>query len=315
MLARMLWQVWESLAPVFLAIAVGALLRALRFLPDAFFGGLNKLAFWVCLPCLLFHEIAHCQVTVEGAWRMAPWILALTIIPQLLAGWLLAKLLRVPAPSRSAFLQGGMRANLAYVGIPVITFALARNPQAAGLAALTLAPVTTLYNVVSVLLLTRRAQTGATRWGNWRAIFLSIAGNPLILSCLLGLLFFAARIPIPHSVDKTIDLFGKGGLPTALLALGAGLSLARVRGHFLHASAASLVRVAGGPLFGWWIAGWFGVTGDMRLLLLLFSACPTAVASYVMADQMGADKNLAAAIVVLSTLYSFAALAAVILLA
>lgn len=132
MLARMLWQVWESLAPVFLAIAVGALLRALRFLPDAFFGGLHKLAFWVCLPCLLFHQIAHCQVTVEGAWRMAPWILALTIIPQLLAGWLLAKLLRVPAPSRSAFLQGGMRANLAYVGIPVITFALARNPQAAG---------------------------------------------------------------------------------------------------------------------------------------------------------------------------------------
>lgn len=314
MLVRMLWQVWESLAPVFLAIAVGALLRTLRFLPDAFFSGLNKLAFWVCLPCLLFHEIAHCQVA-DGALREVPWILALAILPQLLAGWALARLLRVPIPSRSVFLQGGMRANLAYVGIPVITYALSHNPQAAGLAALTLAPITPLYNVVGVLLLTRRGQTGATCWSGCRATLLSIAGNPLILSCLLGLLVFAARIPIPRSIDKTIDMFGKGGLPTALLALGAGLSLARVRGHFLHASAASLVRVAGGPLLGWWMAGWFGVTGDMRLLLLLFLACPTAVASYVMADQMDADKDLAAAIVVLSTLYSFAAMAAVILLA
>ena len=40
----------------------------------------------------------------------------------------------------------------------------------------------------------------------------------------------------------------------ALLALGASLTFERVRGHFWHASAAALVRVAVGPAAGWTLA-------------------------------------------------------------
>ena len=54
--------------------------------------------------------------------------------------------------------------------------------------------------------------------------------------------------------------------------------------------------------------------GDLRTIVLLYLACPAAVTSYVMADQMGADKDLAGAIVVLSTFYAFPAMAVVLLL-
>ena len=54
--------------------------------------------------------------------------------------------------------------------------------------------------------------------------------------------------------------------------------------------------------------------GDNLLIAVLFAATPTAVASFVMADQMGADRNLAAAVIVVSTLLAFPALAVVMLL-
>jgi predicted permease len=306
--------IFDSLAPVFLTLGVGVLLRRLRFLPDAFFGGLNKLAFWVALPCLLFHEIARCRVPAGDVMR-ASGVVALALIPLLLAGWVLARLLRVPSGSRGAFLQGGVRGNLAYVGIPVVAFALAHEPQAQAMAALALAPLTPLYNVLGVLLLLRGGAAPGAATGRWRPVLTAVATNPLILSCLLGLAAFAWQVRLPSALSHTIELLGRAGLPIALLALGASLTFDRVRNVFAAATAAALVRVALGPLCGWGLAAWFGLAGDLRTMALLFLACPTAVASYVMADQMGADKDLAGAIVALSTLYAFPCMAAVLLLA
>jgi len=307
----MFGMVLNSLAPVFLTMAVGVLLRRLRFLPEGFFGGLNQLAFWVCLPCMLFTEIARCQVA-GGAVLGATGIVALALIPVLLVAWALARALRVPPASRSAFLQGAYRGNLAYVGIPVIACALSGNVQAAGLAALIMAPITPLYNVVGVLLLLPRNNDGNV-WQRARPTLLAIATNPLIIGCLLGLAAFAWRLTLPVMLGKTVEILGKAGLPTALLALGASLTFERVKGHFFLASVSSLIRVAIGPLIGWGLVAAFGITGDLRTITLLYLACPVAVASYVMADQMGADKDLAGAIVVLSTIYAFPAMAAVLL--
>jgi hypothetical protein len=307
----MLWQVvFDSLAPVFLAIVVGALLRRLRFLPESFFGGLNQLAFWVCLPCMLFMEISRCRLPV-GAAHDVSLLLVFATAPALLVTWLLMRLLRVVPFSRGAFLQGGVRGNLAYVGIPVIAYAL---PQASGLAALAMAPVIPFYNVLCVLLLSAYSLNHGGLWQRCRVALISIITNPLIIACVLGLVAFAWRITLPSAVGKTLDMFGKAGLPTALLALGASLTFERVRGHFMVATVSSLVRVLVGPLVGWWLAARFGLAGDMRTMALLFLACPTAVASFVVADQMGADKDLAGAIVVLSTLYAFPVMAVVLML-
>jgi predicted permease len=308
----MISTVFQTLAPVFLTIALGTLLRRWRFLPDTFFDGLNQLAFWVCLPCHLFHEIARCSVTGGEALRTIG-LLVLAIPPTLLVAWLLSRLLRVAPASRSAFLQGAIRGNLAYVGLPVIAYALAANHKAPALAALILAPLTPLYNVISVLLLAPR-QAGGTFWQRSQPTLLAIITNPLILACLAGLAACWGRLTLPEAVNKTLSLLGNAGLPTALLALGASLQFERIRGHFLPATAAALTRVAAGPLIGLGLITWAGLTSEYRTIALLYLACPTAVASYVMADRMGADKELAGAIVVLSTVYSFPIMACVLIL-
>lgn len=42
-----------------LLIALGAGLAWIRFLGRPFIGELNKLAFWIALPCLVFRAAAH----------------------------------------------------------------------------------------------------------------------------------------------------------------------------------------------------------------------------------------------------------------
>ena len=43
----------NSIAPIFLLIALGKILRKTSFFPEDFFKGLNRLVFWFALPALL----------------------------------------------------------------------------------------------------------------------------------------------------------------------------------------------------------------------------------------------------------------------
>lgn len=302
--------VLQSLVPVFLMIALGAGLRNFAFLPASFFAGLNKLAFWVALPCVLFMEIARSRAPSAQIVPVCKVLLIVAGVTILLA-WAVAHLLAIPRTSRGTFIQGTFRGNLAYVGLPVIIYALAHSSGAGGQAALAIAPITPIYNILGVLLLQKRGEGHLGQ--HLGQVLRTIITNPLIIACVLGLLAHIWQVDFTPAISKTITGIGGAGLPAALLALGASLSFDRVRGHLLSATAASLMRVALAPLLGWPLIVALGLTGDLRTMTFLYLACPTAVATYVMADQMGADKDLAAAIVVLSTLLAFPAMAIVLL--
>ena len=63
------------------------------------------------------------------------------------------------------------------------------------------------------------------------------------------------------------------------------------------------------PLLGAILAYGIGLKPDARFVALIYLTCPTAVASFVMAQAMKGDDVLAGGAVALSTLYSVLALA------
>ena len=66
--------------------------------------------------------------------------------------------------------------------------------------------------------------------------------------------------------------------------------------------AGTALKLLAMPAIGYAIARAAGFGGELLVVALLFLASPCAVTSYVMADQMGADRELAAAAIALSTL-------------
>ncbi len=290
-----------------LLIALGCLLRHIRFLPEAWFTGLNRLNFWVVLPAMLYREISRTDVRGGESWLASGLLLVLAVVTIPLAA-LLARAVGVARVSRSAFVQSAFRGNLAYIGIPAVAALFPERPEMAGVAALVLAPVVPFYNVLAVFVL--QPSGGGTAEGRAaarRRAAVGIVSNPLVISCCLGIAASAVGFKLPSVLDQAVAALSKSAFAMALLALGAGLSFDRLRGRFGWAAAASLFRVGISPLLIM-LATWAVPVGpDLRTVLVVFAACPTAIASYVMAEQMGADKDLAAAVIVLTTLLSFPA--------
>jgi ABC-type Zn uptake system ZnuABC Zn-binding protein ZnuA len=308
--------VFDTLAPVFLVVLLGALLRRSEFLTEAFSSSLNKLVFWVALPCLLFTTIASSEFRMDSLDTAAVLMLATLVIAAI--AWFGAPLFGVGPQSKGSFTQSVFRSNNAYVGLPIILVAYAGRPEidaVKSLAMLTLAPCLILYNVLAVFVLTPVDPSLGSRKIAWRRVLLGIATNPLIIGCVLGGVALAGDVKLPPSLSRTLESLSRMAGPGALIALGASLTPARMRAAFRAAHVASFLKLVVCPAVGWCLASAFGLDRDARFVTLVYLASPSAVASFVMAQAMKGDAVLAGGAVAVSTVYSVAALALVLLLA
>lgn len=306
-------QVVGTLAPLLMLAGLGALLRRIGFLSPAVLRETNRLLFWVALPATLFVETAEAEIQGDAALRVFLVLLA-GMIACLILGYLAAWLLHVPRGALGAFVQGSYRSNLAYVGLPVVTLALAAangEPTQAtkSLAVLALAFMVPIYNLTAVVvLLTARPAAGSPGQG-LRQLLVALATNPLVLACAAGLLCALFGWKLPPVLRQTCATLGQMSTPLALLGIGASLTLPAVRHNLSRATAAALIKVGWAPAVGFLVASLLRLSPVELRVALIFLACPTASASYIMAEQLGSDGKLAANIIVLSTLLAVPALA------
>jgi len=310
----------NTIAPIALVVLLGAVLRRSGFASEGLFKGTNRLVFWVGLPCLLFHKTAQPITHGDAAMRIFLTLLLGTAVC-VVAGYVVCLALRVPRRSAGAFVQGAYRGNLAYLGLPVVFYALAGVDGGApagmnGVAVLAIAPLIPIYNAVAVLvLLIGRDHGGAPMHRRVRAMLFSVATNPLLLACVAGILYSLGGWKLPVVVERTAEAVGQMALPLALLGIGAALSFRELRGRWLFASASTVIKVAVAPLAGYLIGTALGLSSTEILVAMLFLGCPTAVVSWVMAEQLDADHHLAAGVVVLATLLSMITLAVILAVA
>jgi predicted permease len=95
-------------------------------------------------------------------------------------------------------------------------------------------------------------------------------------------------------------------LPLALLAIGGGFSLERLRGDLFKAALASAIKTIWMPILAAILLISMGVTGMDLGIGVLIAGTPAATANYIMAEQLKGDAELAGTIVMLSTLLSAA---------
>jgi len=310
--------VLSSILPVCLLLLLGSALCRFRFLPEVFFGQMNRLGFWVLLPTLLFGTIIKAPPTAGADGLKIGALLCGCSVAVTGLAWIAARLLGLTDASARALMQAAMRGNLAYTALPVLIYAFGEGSEAAAVSAFALAPTIPFYNFWAVLILTKpQPETpGSPRTGLFRhagRTFTTVLRNPLIIGCAAGLLLLKSGVTLPAGFTNAIDTLGRSALPCALLALGAGLTPERIRTSLTPAFAASALKLLAMPLLGLALARAFGLSGDLRLIALLYLASPCAVTSYVMADQMGADKELAGAAIALSTLACLPVMALILL--
>lgn len=290
-----------SILPICFLVTLGAVLTGKKFLPVNFFMQLNRLGFYVLLPALLFHKISTADAhSVVPGLRIGVLLCGCSLLVTF-AAFVWAKIIKLPEPSRRALMQAAMRGNLAYSGLPIVLFTFGADSEIAVLAVLCLIPAVPFYNFLAVIILT--PPEGATIAGRLKKTILGIIRNPLIIGCILGLATMLLRLQIPAPILRSARTLGQAALPCALLSLGAGLSFGSLKAQLRPATAATILKLILMPLLGYlFLKLRGGMESGILLTSMIYLASPTAVTSYVMAEQMGADKDLAAASVTLSTI-------------
>lgn len=305
--------VLNSLMPVFLIIALGKLLCRTGFFSDGLAKGLSRLTYWVALPALLIDKVSTATFSSGSVSRMS-LLLVVATAGSALFSLLITRILHMENKSAGAFIQASARSNNAFIGLPVILYSMTGlDPNLEAMATVALAPAIVFYNVFSVTVLL--AHSDRSRRRPMEAVWLFIKqllSNPLLIACVLGLTLNFTGLKAPLAIQRSLAALGDTSLALALLSIGASLSFDGLRNGLLHTSLGSVIKVFVQPAIGLGLALLWNLPPVERQMLLIYLACPTAVASYVLADIFDSDRDLTAHIIVVSTLLSAVSLSLIV---
>lgn len=285
-------------APIFTILVVGILFKRIGLINDEFARIGSDLVFKVTLPCLLFVKIVDVDFHALPL-DLVGYALVATVLVFLLLDRVLTRYITSPE-DRGVFVQGAYRSNMGIIGLAYCLSAFGESVVA--IASIYLAVMTTLFNVLAVITLSRHREQGSDP-RSWNRVLKEIVTNPLILAILIAVAIALSDLTVPQIVLHTGGYFAQMTLPLALLCAGASIRL-----HEFQTSQA-LYWATGGklllvPLLITLGGILVGLRGPSLGVLFLMCAAPTAAASYPMAQAMGGNRYLAAAIIAATSLGS-----------
>lgn len=289
---------FEAVMPIFLLMMLGYLLRTWKVADKSAFDTMNRLVFKAFLPILLFYNIYQTDADEMFDPKLVLFVI-LGMVTVFFVGYGLVFKLTGENPRRGVMLQAFFRSNYAILGIPLVDFIC--DGRATGLASLMVAVVVPLINVLAVTTL-ERFRPGGGKTGV-KQLALGIVKNPLIIGCLLGMVFFVTRWKLPFVVERAVADISKIASPLAIVALGASFTFSSIRGYVKEIVIIVLTRLIIVPLLTLPLAIWMGFGSEAVACLLIVFGGPVAVSSFAMAQQMGGDESLAAHAVVFTSAF------------
>ena len=284
-------------APVFAMLFLGVLLKRVGLIDAVFINIASTLVFRGTLPTLLFLGIVQADLSQALQPALLLYFLLATVGCFLLAwGW---AIWRCPQADRGVYTQGAFRGNNGIVGLALASsmygdYGLSVGAVLGGLVILS-------YNILAVIVLSiynPQAKTTPV------SLLKSILANPLIIGVLAAIPFAAWHIVLPQWLLTSAGYFAQMSLPLALICIGGTLSLAALRESSGVAVSSSLMKLVWLPVLATLGAWCWGFRQADLAILFVYFASPTAAASYVMVRAINGNHQLAAVIIVLTTLGS-----------
>lgn len=281
----------NAVLPMCLVMALGYGTRRLGWLRREEISTINKIAFRIFLPCLLYYNI-YCS-DLSGSFD--PLLMAYAVGGVLLTFGLALgyTLLTEKLPERRGVLiQGMFRSNYVIMGIPVATALLGADQL--GTVSILIAVIVPLFNMLAVVVLeVFRGQKPKPLH-----ILGQIAKNPLVIGSVLGILTLVAGIRLPHILEQAIQRVSAIASPLQLFLLGAFFQFSGLKTYRRELVTVSIAKLIVSPGLFLGLGALLGFRGVAFVSLIGIFASPTAVNSFTMAQQMGGDAELAGDIVV-----------------
>lgn len=297
-------QTLEIIAPILLLVLLGVFLARWRFLGPEFLGELNGFIFWIALPASLFRTAAMAGDSGPETTGILSALLCSTFLIAVV-GWLTSVALKLPKACHGTVSQSGFRGNLAYIGLPVLSYAFRGTPGGEthyATAAFAMGCLISIYNVLAIIVL--QASRHDVSWGSLRPGVRSVLTNPLLIACLAGLALNAADLSLPRALNDSLEALGGAAVPLSLICIGGSIAFIRIGKNIAPMVASVLLKIAVLPLLVYGLGRFLLLDPVSMRIALVFASTPTASAAFVMARQMEGDESVASGAIVLSTIFS-----------
>jgi malonate transporter and related proteins len=292
--------IFESILPIFLVVAFGAVFKRLPVFDKGLWNGLEQLGFYVLFPCYLFITLATADYSdIDIAPVSIVYLGAVLLMAALLlATWPLFRARGVGAPQFTSVFQTATRWN-GFVAL-AIAERIADKPGVAMVAFL-MGAIIIPINFINIGLLIWFG--GGKK--DLTTVTLKLVTNPLVFSSLLGVLAATLGIQIYAPVLSALDLLGRCALGLGLLIVGAGLRVSDALKPRPVTLIPVFLKLLAFPALVVVLGLIAGLDHTTIQLLGLAASVPTATNGYLLAKQMGGDAPLYAAISTIQTVAAF----------
>lgn len=276
----------DILIPLYLLITLGFFLKKYQFPSNEFWPGMEKMIYFILFPILVFVAILKAPMEISLFAKLA----ILTLIPAVLSGLLQYAGFLSPSMSRATFssmFQGAVRNNTT-ISLIIVAW-LVPDIGLAMIAVIVLIMVP-FNNVTSVLVLLHYGKEGNTQKSS-TSLWKGVLKNPLIIASASGLALNAFGLKLPDPLLNTAEFLGRSALPFGLLAVGAGLKFGSFFDNKLAIFLSSVGKLVITPAVTYGLCIMLSVEADIAKVVIIFSAMPTAISSYILAKQMGGDAD------------------------
>ena len=287
----------EIVLPLFFLMAIGYIIKRTGMMNETSVKQVNSVIFKIFLPLLVFLNIYNTELAESFNSKLLLYAVAGVLI-QFVLSLCLVILVEKENSRRGVMLQGMFRSNFVLFGIPISTALF--GDQAAGLAAILIAVIIPLYNVLAVI----SPEIFNGRRPNILKILLGIVTNPLIIGSVVGVLFLLFHIELPTVLYETVSDISGIATPLAFIILGASFNFGDVGKYARELSLVLGCKLVFFPVLFLGIALLLGFRDAPLAVLLTVFGAPIAVSSFTMAQQMGGDHALAGQLVVFSSIFS-----------
>ncbi|NIA19896.1 MAG: AEC family transporter [Xanthomonadaceae bacterium] len=293
-------QVIVTIIPIFMLIFLGTGARRLGFMEPQFTAPANRLVFYLAIPALVFRALTRASLKEQFDLRLVLMTMLAVLIIVLLTWLFNHRRKAVPGPVKGTFSQASIHGNLGYIGLAVAFYYL--NEADFSLASMLVGFLMLLQNCLAVLLLHFYGQ--AEKKGRGWEMLTRVFFNPVILAATGGMIFNLSGIHLPVIIDRFLQILSGLALPMGLLLIGASLSPSLLRRWFSLAFLAAILKLVALPGIGLLLYFMVGLKPASMVPGLILLATPSATLTFVMAQEMGGEVDLAVASVSLSTILS-----------
>lgn len=287
---------FRVIAPLFFLMVIGyVLVHHTKLADKELCSKANALVFKVFLPCMLFKNIYQSDIRTQIDTELCLFAAGSLLLLFVLLCFLVPKVVK-KENQQGVVIQGIFRSNYVIFGVAVVENMYgSENTVTAAVLSAILVP---MYNFLAVIAL---SVFGERREHDWKKILGNILKNPLIIASVLGILFSYFGIHMPKAAETTLGDLAKLATPIAFLILGGDFDFSQVKGNLRMAGGVIGVKMVVLPLLTIPVMIGMGYRDAELLSALLAYQTPVAVSSYIMAQQAGADEQLAGQLVVFSS--------------